>query len=156
MYSEIKLKIWNVGSLYKVADILYKCGKDMAVKYDLHHWDNSHLKNWLIVLMCALKNDIYLVFDNKTPVATFQIQKKESSLLFQKLATVPEFAGKGVGSFCLNKIEQIGRERGCSEIVCEVYDKSKHAIQFYEHKGYTVYGTVETLKYNELKMIKKL
>lgn len=156
MYSAIKLKIWNVGKLYQVADILYKCGKDMAIKYDLHHWDNSHLKNWLIVLLCAVKNDIYLIFDNETPVDTFQIQKNGSSLLFQKLATAPDFAGKGVGSFCLNEIERIGCENACSEIVCEVYDQSNHAIRFYEHKGYTVYGTVETLKYNELKMIKKL
>lgn len=156
MYSAIKLKMWNVGKLYIVADILYKCGKDMAIKYDLHHWNNSHPKNWLIVLMCALKREIYLVFDHATPVATFQIQKKGSSLLFQKLATAPNFAGKGVGSFCLNEIERIGRENGCSDITCEVYDQSKHAIQFYEHKGYAVCGTVETLKYNELKMIKNI
>ena len=156
MYSVIKLKIWSIGKLYRVADILYQCGKDMANRYDLHHWENSHLKTWLIVLMCVLKNDIYLVLDQKTPVATFQVQKKENALLFQKLATHPAFAGKGIGSFCLSEMERIARERGCLEIICEVYDQSRHAIRFYEHKGYTVYGTVKTLKYNELKMRKPL
>ena len=156
MYSVVKLKVWKVGKLKKVVDILYKCGKDMAAKYDLHHWDNSNFKNWLIVFMCALKNDVYLVFDKENAVATFQTRKNSGKLLFQKLATAPEFSGKGVGSFCLKQIETIACESGCSEIICEVYDKSKHAISFYENKGYVAYGTVETLKYNELKMMKKL
>lgn len=156
MYSVKKVNTMNIVRLHKVVDILYKCGKDMAVKYDLHHWDNSYLKNWLIILLCEMKNDIYLVCENETPVATFQTRKNGNAFLFQKLATSPAFSGKGVGSFCLGEIERLGRENGCSEILCEVYDKSKHAIGFYEHKGYTVYGTVETLKYSELKMSKKL
>lgn len=156
MYSVVKVKIWDVGKLYKVVDILHKCGKDMAKKYDLHHWDNSYLKNWLIVFMCAVKNSIYLVFNEKTAVATFQTRKKKDQLVFQKLATVPTFSGKGIGSFCIAEIEKMARSRGCSRVVCEVFDKSSHAISFYEHKGYTSQGMIETLKYNELKMMKIL
>ena len=95
MYSVKKLSILNIRGLLKVSDILYKCGKDMAARYDLHHWDNPHVKNWAIVALCALKNSIYLV-------------------------------------------------------------KSGHAKAFYEHKGYTVYGETDTLKYKELKMKKEL
>ena len=69
---------------------------------------------------------------------------------------MPEFAGKGIGSFCLKEIEKIARENNCSEAVCEVYDKSHHAISFYENKGYAVCGTNETRKYKVLKMMKKL
>ncbi len=151
-----KLKLWSVGKLLHVADILYKCGKNMAEKYGLHHWDNSRIKTWVIVLMCAMKNEIWLVFDGKDAVATFQVKKTDGALLFQKLAISPDFAGKGIGSFCLNEIERQGRESGCTELRCEVYDKSEHAIRFYEHKGYSVYGTVETRKYNELRMKKKI
>lgn len=156
MRSVVKLKIWNVGGLLKVSDILYKCGKDMANKYNLHHWDNTHLKNWLIILMCALKNNIYLVYDGTVPVATFQTKKINDSLLFQKLATSPIYAGKGVGTYCLNEIERIGRENACSKVICEVYAQSEHAIEFYKHKGYNEYGTTETLKYKELKLKKNL
>ncbi len=156
MYSVCKLRIWNISGLLKVSDILYKCGKDMASKYDLHHWDNSHLKNWLIVTLCALKNNIYLVYNNKTPVATFQTRKVDCSYLFLKLATSPDHAGGGVGTFCLNEIERLGKCEGCTEIICEVYDKSEHAMKFYEHRGYLAYGTTDTLKYKELKLKKEL
>lgn len=142
--------------LLKVSDILYKCGKDMASKYDLHHWDNSHIKNWVIVVLCALKNNIYLVCSEKIPVATFQTRKMNESFLFQKLATSPEFGGKGIGSFCLNEIERLAKSENCAEIICEVYDKSEHAKLFYENKGYCVCGETDTLKYRELKLRKEI
>ena len=49
MYSVRKLKKYDAAGLIKVSDILYKCGKDMAEKYGLHHWDNSKLKNTAVV-----------------------------------------------------------------------------------------------------------
>jgi len=156
LYSVCKLKIWNIVKLLKVSNILYQCGKDMAAKYDLHHWDNPHIKNWVIVALCVLKNQIYLVYDNQTPVATFQTRKVNQSYLFQKLATSPAFAGAGIGSFCLNEIEKLAKSENCTEIVCEVYAKSEHAKTFYEHKGYLVYGETNTLKYKELKLRKEL
>ena len=156
MYSICKIKIWNIASLLKVSRILHKCGKDMAAKYNLHHWDNSHVKNWIIIALCMMKNQIYLVCDNKIPVATFQTRKMAQSYLFQKLATSPEFAGKGIGTFCLNEIECLAKSENCREIICEVYDRSEHARMFYEHKGYLVYGETDTLKYKELKLRKEL
>ena len=95
MYQVTKLSKFNIVGLKKVSDILYECGKDMAKKYDLHHWDNSHIKNHIIVALCAMKNNIYLVYNKKTLVATFQTRKIEKSLLFQKLATAPAFSGGG-------------------------------------------------------------
>ena len=128
----------------------------MATRYDLHHWDNSHIKNWIIIVLCAMKNQIYLIYNDKTPVATFQTRKVNQSYLFQKLATSPEFAGKGIGTFCLKEIERLAKSENCKEIICEVYDKSEHAKLFYERKGYLVYGETDTLKYKELKLRKEL
>lgn len=56
----------------------------------------------------------------------------------------------------MTEIERLAKESGCTEVICEVYDKSEHAKNFYEHRGYTVYGATETLKYNELKMRKEI
>ena len=156
MYSARRVKIWNVAGLLKVSNILYKCGKDMAVQYGLHHWDNSHVKNWIIVVLCALKNQIYLVYDDKIAIATYQTRKIEQSYLFQKLATAPEFSGGGIGTFCLNQIELQARSVGCIETICEVYAESKHAKAFYQHRGYCVYGETNTLKYKELRLKKQL
>ena len=157
MYIAKKIAFWNVLGLYRVSAILHQAGKDMAKKYDLHHWDNSQFKNAIILLLCLLKNKIYLVYDqNNQAVATFQVKKQNDSFRFQKLATLPSFAGKGVGSYCLHTIEEMAKDVGCEWVALEVYDKSRHAIAFYRNRGYTVCGETSTLKYTELKMRKKL
>ena len=55
MYSVGKIAAWNINGLSKVCRILFACGKDMADRFDLHHWDNSLIKVWAIVILCVLK-----------------------------------------------------------------------------------------------------
>lgn len=156
MYKIRKIGLLNLLGQLKVNNILFDCGKDMAVKYDLHHWDNSHLKNFIIIVICELKNTVYLVTDNEMPIATFQTRKVGKVMHFEKLASSPKNSGKGVGSFCMNKIEGIARKAGCERVSMEVYSPSQHALEFYLHRGYVVCGNTKTIKYAEIKMEKVL
>lgn len=106
--------------------------------------------------LCALKNQIYLVYDGINPVAIFQTKRIDQSYLFQKLTAAPKFAGKGIETFCIIEIERLAKSENCKEVICAVHDRDKHAESFYEHKGYTVYGETDTLKYRELKLRKEL
>ena len=83
MYSICKVNLKCSHKLLAVCNILYKSGKDMAQKDDLHHWDNSRLKTLVIVLLCAMKNDIYLVYDGEIAVATFQTKNSETRYCFK-------------------------------------------------------------------------
>lgn len=74
-YSVLKLGKIDLFKLKEVREILFLCGKDMAQKYGLHHWDNSYLKSWVIIFMSILKNNIYVVEKNNDIIATFQIKK---------------------------------------------------------------------------------
>ena len=151
----VRVRTHNFVNLFRVSDILWNCGKDMAKKYDLHHWDNSRLKSLIIAFWGTLKNYVYLVFDDQNnSVATFQTQKNGNRLRFEKLATSPNFAKKGIGSFCINHIEKLAKDSGCGVICMEVYSNSDHAIRFYEHRGYKRCGSEKTLKYMEIKMEK--
>lgn len=47
---------WNIKKSLLLAKILNQCGKDMAQKYNLHHWDNSMVKSCVIVGLCFLRN----------------------------------------------------------------------------------------------------
>ena len=151
-----KLHKYELNHFLSVAKILNRCGKDMAEKYGLHHWDNSMIKSCIIVLLCAMKNKIYLVLDGKKKIATFQTKKIGGVLFFEKLAVIPEVSGKGYGSQCLKLIESQAKELGCHQVCMEVYDQSEHAINFYTHKGYTRVGETGTLRYTNLVMEKKL
>lgn len=147
---------FSVRGLIQIERLLYECGKNMAEMDDLHHWDNSHFKNALIVCLCALKNKLYLVFDGSTPVATFQTKIIKEKLRFQKLATKPKMCKRGIGTFCMIEIESYAQKHGCVAVYCEVYDKSLRAKEFYLHRGYSVIGKEDTLKYSELIMEKVL
>lgn len=155
-YSIIKLGKKNLFELRKAREILFLCGKDMAKKYGLYHWDNSYFKSWIVILISILKNEIYIIKKNNESVATFQVKKVEECLYFFKLATKPQYMGKGIGKFCIREIEKIAQKFNCKYVMCEVYDKSSHAIKFYKNNGYIIFGNKETLKYNELKMRKEL
>ncbi len=156
MYKLIIVETTNISQLTKVASILNACGKDMAEKYDLHHWDNSYFKSFVIVIMCAIKNDVYLLYNGDKAVATFMTKKQKDSLHFEKLGTLPSESGCGIGSLCMDKIEEIAKQGGCEKVVMEVYEPSQHAISFYEHRGYKMAGTTETLKYKEIRMEKSM
>lgn len=156
MYSVKKVAVYDIPRLIKVAGVLNACGKDMAIKKNLHHWDNPFIKTLAIVCLCVLKNEVFLLYNDKKPVATFQIKVKNDILHFEKLGTLPASAGQGIGSLCMKKIEAIAKKRGCNKVVMEVYEPSQHAITFYEHKGYKSVGMVDTLKYREIKMEKNI
>ena len=135
-----------LGDILSVTNILYACGKDMAKKYDIHHWDNPLIKTFLIVLLCLKKNKVYIVEDGKI-VATYQTKTIDNSLYFEKLAVKPEESGKGIGAFCLKQIEEEAKNTGCKKVQMDVYSKSQHAIQFYQRHGYKQAGEDKTLKY---------
>lgn len=156
MYKVKRVRKYDIRKLNKVASILNACGKDMAERYDIHHWDNPYLKSFIIVCLCALKSDIYLLYDNGKPAATFMTKQQNEILHFEKFATIPSESGKGIGSFCLKKIEKIAESRGCEKVALEVYQLSQHAISFYQHNGYRIVGTTDTLKYKEVKMEKSI
>lgn len=156
VYTLKRVKCFSFKQLFQVSNILNACGKDMAEKYNLHHWDNHYIKTLVIVCLCVIRNEVYLICGANNPVATFQIKGKEETLKFQKLGTLPALAGNGIGSYCLHKIEEIASERGYKKVAMEVYKPSQHAISFYEHKGYVVVGETNTLKYKELKMEKNI
>jgi len=151
-----KIGKFDVFHLKQVASILNACGKDMAQRYDLHHWNNPYIKSLVIVALCAMKNDIFLLEKNDKTVATFMTKVQGRTLHFEKLGTLPAEAGMGIGSFCLTKIEEIALNAGCNKVAMEVYEPSQHALAFYEHRGYKAVGMTETLKYKEVRMERSL
>ena len=157
MLSVQPVRVYQIGKMLRVADILYACGKDMAGKYGLQHWNNSRLKTWAVVGLCMLKNKVFLgVNEDGRTIATMQTKLQGDALHLAKLAVHPSASGKGYGSECLRWGEEYARAQKCKSVEFEVYDQSKHAIAFYEHCGYEACGSTETLKYREIKMKKIL
>lgn len=156
LYTVFKVKKYDIVRLLKVVNILYYCGKDMARKSNLHHWNIPRIKMFLIVVLYNLSNDTYLIYDGKIAKATFQVKTQGDAMAFQKLATTPQYSGGGLGTFCLQEIERIAKAAGCKEVICDVYDKNTEVKTFYEKRGYYQYDTGKTRNFTILKLKKEI
>ncbi len=114
------------------------------------------MKSLLIVILCSLRNRLFLVKAENEIVATFQTRRIKDFLYFEKLATLPVYSGKGIGSFCLASIEKMAVDGNCFAVTMEVYVNSEHALSFYEHKGYTRVGDSHTIRHSVVVMKKEL
>lgn len=140
-----------VGEIYS---ILFRCGINMARKF-LFHWLRPYSKS-------SIKNDcdtkqVVLVRDNATGrfTSTFQMYiDKEGNLYVRKIATLPEFEGRGIGKRNMQYMEAYARAQGCPKVCLDVYKKSSHAIGFYKKNGFAVVGERKARFFSEYIMEK--
>ena len=136
--------------------ILRKCGYNMAKK-GLFHWIPSYSRR-AIRKDCETKT-VVLVYDDAISeyTSTFQMYvNSEGNLYVRKIATLPQFEGKGIGGRNLRYMEQFARQKGCPKICLDVYIRSKGAIGFYRHHGFVEKGEKRSIRFKELIMEKQI
>ena len=136
--------------------ILRKCGYNLAKK-GLFHWIPSYSRR-AIKKDCETKT-VVLVHDDevKEYTSTFQMYvNKEGNLYVRKIATLPQFEGRGIGGRNLRFMEDFARQNGCKKICLDVYIRSKGAIGFYRHHGFVEIGEKRSIRFKELIMEKRL
>ena len=144
----------------KYIDIIYgilrSCGWNMAKK-GMFHWIPFYSKR-SIRKDCQSKV-VVLVWDDeqKDYTSTFQMYKMQNNNLYvRKIATLPEYEGRGIGKRNLLYMENYAKDNRCSKICLDVYRKSKRAIAFYEHANFNVVGTKRSIRFRELIMEKQI
>lgn len=137
-------------SVQKIFSILSDCGTDMYEKQGLEHWLNPYSTE-NIKKDCDDKN-VYLVYIDNQAVATFMIKVDNGGALITKFAVSPEFAGRKIGSKCIEFINDWCKESGIQRIHLDVYDKSLVAIKFYKNNGFVVYDSAPTRRFRVLLM----
>lgn len=140
----------------KVFRILRKCGYNMAKRF-LFHWVPSYSRS-RIRKDCDDKV-VVLVYDEAINdyTSTFQMYiNDEHNLYVRKIATSPEYEGKGIGRRNMQYMERYARQHNCSKLCLDVYSKSKGAISFYLHNGFIIIGTKRSVRFKELIMEKQL
>lgn len=160
----------NKGIL-EIYEIIKACGEHMYQEYGLVHWKTPYPIE--SIKKDSEQKEVYLVKDTNTGkyVHTFQLEfrnrwfenskkhddeKKLKIAFINKFATHPKVSGKGVGKLSMQYIENYCRKNGVSKLCLDVYDKSKHAIQFYINRGFIIVGSKPTKHFNVLLMEKDL
>jgi GNAT superfamily N-acetyltransferase len=141
----------------KVYDIIKRCGEDMFYNQGLMHWKTPYPKE-PIKKNCE-EREVFLVRDLDTNqyVHTFQLDFSFPNITkVNKFATIPEFAGKGIGKQSMAYIEAYSRNKHLLKVCLDVYEKNEHAIQFYQNRGFSIIGRMPTKHFMVLLMEKAI
>ena len=133
--------------------ILEQCGLDMQAKFGLSHWIPAYPLERL--REDAQVKSVYAVYDHDRIIATFTIgmqvpyyytasiwQNPDAKALYvNHLAVLPEYQGKGVGTWCMQTTEQLAIAEGCDAVRLDAYDQHVKLHEFYRRLGYQERGT---------------
>lgn len=136
-----------------VYEIIKNSGGHMFQNQGLIHWKVPYSIE-SIKENCA-KREVFLIkdLDINQYVHTFQLEfiyfntpyihsKKSGTGIYiaiiNKFATIPHIEGRGVGKESINFIEHYCREKNVSKLCLDVYEKSIHAIRFYQNRGFRI------------------
>ena len=144
-YNYFKTDFQSAGENYK---ILIACGKDVRARLGFTYWDPP-------IPIEDFKNDVlagkvYSVLDEGRLIATFTASPEPLSyytpslwsnptmkaMYVNHLGVLPEHQGKGVGTWCMERVEELTRAEGCAAVRLDAYEKNEFTLKFYEKLGY--------------------
>jgi len=104
------------------------------------------------VISAQIQNNdscFYFVKANSTTVGYFKLNenfaqtdlKLAHSVELERIYILERFQGEGIGSWMLDKIKQMGFNKGKRFLWLGVWEKNQRAIRFYERLGFIKFGT---------------
>ena len=133
-----------------IHDILRQCGEDMKERFGLTHWIPPYPLH--LLRQSAQEKRVYAVFNTEGMIATFTLGKQAPSyyaqlddiwesaqaraLYLNRLAVLPRLQGQGIGSWCLEHIEQLASEEQYEAIRFDAYARHVKLLNFYQKAGY--------------------
>ena len=133
----------------EVFSILTAAGAYMVEVFDLHHWETPYGKDR--IAQDTEAKQVFLACEQGVYVATFTLSDKTgrafadkpvaNAAYLSKFAVNPNSMQSGIGSACMDYMENLCRQQGKEKLRLDVYDQSQHAIKFYYKMGYEEVGT---------------
>ena len=127
-----------------VCGIINECGEQMFMDDGLLHWATP-LTHDFIRKECIEKH-VFLAVSKQTgkAVATFNLDNRANAyfdidakaIYMQRLAVLPKYWNKGIGTRCYNFAVERASEYGASCIRSSVFEASGRAVSFLKRRGY--------------------
>ena len=145
------------GQVDALHAILEECGLDMQVKFGLNHWIPAYPIERL--REDAQTKSVYAVQADGQIIATFTIGAQApyyytaslwqdlnaKALYVNHLAVLPDYQGKGIGTWCMQTIERLAMADRCAVVRLDAYDKHTKLHEFYRRLGYQERGTAHVV-----------
>lgn len=137
--------------------ILEQCSLDMQAKFGLSHWIPAYPIERL--REDAQAKSVYAVCEDGQIIATFTFGTRAPyyytvsvwqdpnarAFYVNHLAVLPAYQGKGIGSWCMQTVEQFAKDEECAAVRLDAYDKHVKLHEFYRRLGYQERGTAHVV-----------
>ncbi len=135
--------------------ILVKCGLDLQRRFNLSYWAPPYPLERMI--RDANNMDVYAVKLNAELVGTFTIRitippgyqkygditwqnPQLSAFYIHRLAVLPFYQGKGIGTWCLEEIEKLAVTHNYFAVRLDAVKTNRKLLKFYKKSGYKQVG----------------
>jgi ribosomal protein S18 acetylase RimI-like enzyme len=136
--------------------ILRECGLDMQTRLGLSHWVPPY--PFALFEEQTASGNVYAVRDESgTLLATFTASSEspayyhlslwdpegQPALYATRLAVLPAFQGRGIGTECMAFFERLAIESGCRSVRLDALSAHAELLTFYDRLGYRRIGSFE-------------
>lgn len=158
------------GKVKVLHEIVKKCSQDMKLRFGLRHWAPPYPLH--LMRRDAGQKSVYAVCDGDQTVATFTIGTQPSAdydmtmwaspnkkaMYVSHLAVLPDFQGRGIGTWCMKAVEHLATDGGCVAVRLDAYEKHLKLLEFYDRLGYQRRGVIRVQEFGLVcfeKVVKK-
>jgi len=86
----------------------------------------------------AERGDVYVALDGERIVGAVRTKPQEKNLYIQQIAVDPARHGTGVGSWLLQRIDEVARARGLAGLSLETAEMAVANIRLYQRHGFEI------------------
>ncbi|MGH2552431.1 MAG: GNAT family N-acetyltransferase [Chitinophagaceae bacterium] len=103
----------------------------------------AELCDSLSIFLLAFEDDNLVGYVKMNEQAKEESKELESPLEIERIYTIKEKIGKGIGKILMEKCFEVAREKGKKSIWLGVWEKNFKAIEFYTRWGFEKFGEHE-------------
>lgn len=86
------------------------------------------------------RGDVYVALDGERIVGVVRTKPREKDLYIHQIAVDPTRQGTGVGSWLLQRIDEVARARGLGGLSLETAEMAVANIRLYQRHGFEIVG----------------
>lgn len=86
------------------------------------------------------RGDVYVALDGERIVGAVRTRPRENDLYIDQLAVDPARQGTGVGSWLLQRIDEVARSRGLAGLALETAEMAEANVRLYRRHGFEIVG----------------
>ena len=151
----LRMQSVSASEIPSLHQILVACGLDLQERLGLDYWVPPYPLEKMVGDLGDKR--IYGVFSGEEAIATFTLEttmppeytqygkirwqvKHRLAMYVHRLAVLPSWQGRGLGTWCLQSIETLAAEQGCSAVRLDAVKVNRNLLAFYKRRGYRLVG----------------